>query len=320
MRTRSTYELPDEKREKYERGLRLEWWSLFFLFTITVVIYLTMGSSQAMKAAWVEDALSMLPPIAILIAARYRNREPTEDYPYGFHRSIHVAFLATALILFVMGSYILYDSVHSLVTMHHPTIGMMVVFGHPVWAGWVMIAALVYSIVPPLVLGRMKLPIAEETHDKALHADAAINKADWLTGGAGILGILGIGYGLWWADSVAAIVISLDIVKDGLQNLRRVIADLIDQRPTSVGKAEPLGLEERLSGALRELDWVEGADARLREEGHVVAGEAYVVPRGGAATVEQIDEAGRTATGCDWRLHDVVITIVEEGAKQSRSG
>lgn len=316
MRTRSPYEFPEEKQRKFERGLKLEWWSLFFLLTITIVIYLTMGSSQAMKAAWIDDALSMLPPIAILVAARYRDREPTEDYPYGFHRSIQIAFLATALILFVLGSYILYDSVHSLVTMHHPTIGTMVLFGHQIWAGWVMIAALVYSIIPPLVLGRMKLPIAEDTHDKALHADANINKADWLTGGAAILGIVGIGFGLWWADSVAATIISLDIVKDGVDNLRRVIGDLMDQRPTSVEKGEPLGLEERLLDALSDLAWVEQADARLREEGHVVAGEAYLVPKDGTATVEQVDEAGEIAVGVDWRLHDIVITLVPPERKR----
>lgn len=316
MKVRAAYELPEEKRRTYERGLKLEWVSLFFLFTITVVIYLTMGSSQAMKAAWVEDALSMLPPVAILIAARYRDREPTEEYPYGFHRSIHVAFLATALILLVLGSYILYDSLHSLVTRHHPTIGTMVILGHQVWAGWVMIAALVYSIVPPLILGRMKLSVAEEIHDKALHADATINKADWLTGGAGIAGIVGIGFGLWWADSVAATVISADIVKDGVENLRRVIADLIDQRPTSVD-GEPLGLQRELAEAMRGLDWVEDADARLREEGHVVAGEAYLVPQGGSATVDQVDEAGRAAVEVDWRLHDIVVTIVRSVGEES---
>lgn len=319
MSRRESYDLPDEKRRLYERGLALEWWTLFFMGTITLLIYLTMGASQAMKAAWVEDVLSMLPPIAILVAAHYRDRPASEDFPYGYHGSIQVAFLLTAVVLLVLGGYILVDSAHGLLTAHHPTIGTKVLFGHQVWAGWLMIAVLSYSIVPPMVLGRMKLPIARETHDKALHADADINKADWLTGGAGILGILGIGAGLWWADSVAALVISVDIVLDGLKNLKRVTADILQQRPTSVAEGEPLDLDERIRRSLTRLPWIEDAAARLREEGHVVVGETFVVPRGGSATVEQVGEAREAATEVDWRLHDLVVTLVDEVSEEGEA-
>jgi len=44
-----------------------------------------------------------------------------------------------------------------------------------------MVAALIYSIIPPLILGRMKLLLAAELHDKPLQTDANINQGDWLT-------------------------------------------------------------------------------------------------------------------------------------------
>ncbi len=59
-----------------------------------------------------------------------------------------------------------------------------------------MIAALGYSAVPPVVLRRMKAPLAKSVHEKVLHADAAMNKADWMTGPAAIAGVLGVGFGL----------------------------------------------------------------------------------------------------------------------------
>ena len=43
-----------------------------------------------------------------------------------------------------------------------------------------------------------------------------MNRADWLTALAAVVGVIGIGAGLWWADAVAAIVISLEITRDGL--------------------------------------------------------------------------------------------------------
>jgi hypothetical protein len=38
--------------------------------------------------------------------------------------------------------------------------------------------ALTYSIVPPVILGRMKLPLAKRLQDKVLHTDAMMQKAD----------------------------------------------------------------------------------------------------------------------------------------------
>ncbi len=83
-----------------------------------------------------------------------------------------------------------------------------------------MIGALLYGAIPPIFLGRMKQPLAETLHDKVLNADAAMNRADWLTAFAAIAGIIGIGIGIWWADAAAAIVIALDITRDGFKYVR----------------------------------------------------------------------------------------------------
>jgi hypothetical protein len=48
----------------------------------------------------------------------------------------------------------------------------------PVWLGWLMIAALAWSAIPSVVLGRAKLPLAAELHDKVLYADAKMNRAN----------------------------------------------------------------------------------------------------------------------------------------------
>ena len=48
-------------------------------------------------------------------------------------------------------------------------------FGYKVWLGWID-AALLYSVVPPVILGRMKMPIAERLVDGA-HTDAMMQRA-----------------------------------------------------------------------------------------------------------------------------------------------
>lgn len=78
MIARDVHRLPEPILRKIERAKRLEWLTIFFLLTIIVVMYLAMGSSQAMKTAWIEDCLSLIPPILYLVAVRHISREPNE--------------------------------------------------------------------------------------------------------------------------------------------------------------------------------------------------------------------------------------------------
>jgi cation diffusion facilitator family transporter len=309
---RHGFELPPERQAIYARAVRLEWITIGYLISAVVAIYLTLGSSQAMKTAWVEDMLSLIPPAVFLIASRFRNRPPTPDHPYGYHRGVSIAYLGASLALFLMGALLLLDSLLKLVSAEHPSIGTVVLFGHSVWLGWLMIAALVWSMVPAVLLGRAKLPLARQIHDKVLFADAEMNKADWLTAMAAILGILGIAVGLWWADAVAAAVISSEILRDGYSNVRQVVSDLMDGRPRTVDHSAVDPLPGRVETEMRKLGWVREVRARLREEGHVYFGEVYVVPSDEANLVDRLDKARRRLEALDWRLHDIVITPTRE--------
>ena len=307
---RARYDLPAERRRDRDRARRLEWVTIGFMLSIITLLYFTLGSSQAMKTAWVEDILSLIPPIAFLVATRFESRAPTERFPYGFRRAVAIAFLCGAVALTAMGAFLLYEAVMTLLMKEHPTIGTVEVFGRQVWLGWLMMASLVYSVIPPVILGRMKQPLAKRMHDKALAADADMNRADWLTGLAAIAGIFGIAMGWWWADAAAAAVISLDILHDGWKNLTQVVRDLMDERPTPVGETEPDPLPRRMEERLLAMEWVEDAAVRLREEGHVLTGEAFVVPRGDDGLVEKLDRAGSELKALDWRLYDLSVVPV----------
>ena len=307
------HELPPDQHEKLVKAVRLEWLSIGYLLSAIVLLYFTLGSSQAMKAAWVEDILGLTPPIAFLIASRVRNRQPNDKFPYGYHRATAIAYLCASVALLALGAFILYDSISKLLKFEHPPIDLVKPLGdRPVWLGWLMLAALAYSAVPQVILGRLKQPLAKELNDKVLYADAEMNRADWMTGGAAMLGVIGIGFGLWWADSVAASIISLDIVRDGGKNLRTAVGDLMDKEPTVVddSRADPLPLW--IKNELMLMDWVKDAEVRLREEGHVFVGEAFVVPVDNQDLVNRLERANQHLLGLDWRLHELVIAPVRE--------
>lgn len=268
---------PVEIVEDLHRARRLEWATLLWMASVIAVMGLAMGQSQAMKAAFVEDLLSLIPAVTFLIAARFEPRPPSERYAYGFVRVNSLAFLASAVVLTTLGGLLLFDGVSGLVAQEHPTIAPIDLFGQTIWLGWVMIAALAYSVAVPMVLGRLKLPIARRLKDKVLHTDADMQKADWQTGLAGIVGVLGVGLGFWWADAVAAAVIAVSILKDGFRTMRVAAAELLDSVPRALEGPQMAADARRLRERL-EARWPEG-HVRLRESGrYILANVGNVEP------------------------------------------
>jgi cation diffusion facilitator family transporter len=311
------FELPPELADQQRRAVRIEWITLAYMLSAVVLLFLTLGQSQAMKAAWIEDLLSLLPPAAFLIASRLRKRSPSEKFPWGMHRAVSVAYVFAALALLVMGSYVFLDSAIKLIRAEHPPIGVIQLFGEEVWLGWLMIGALVYSGAPAVFLGRAKLRLADDLHDKVLYADAQMNKADWMTVAAAIVGIVGIGFGLWWADAVAALFISVDIVHDGWKNVRAAVHDLMDARPRRHDAREYHPIVERMNEAVNDCDWVERGAVRLREEGHVFTGEVMVVPRtealeSAADLMDRLEELADHLLSLEWKVYDIVVVPVKD--------
>jgi cobalt-zinc-cadmium efflux system protein len=267
--------VPREIEADLRKARRLAWWTILWIGSIVLVMGSVMGSSQAMRTAWIEDVLSMIPAIVLLIALRLEGRKPTGLYPYGFDRAHSLAFLIAATALAAVGGVLLIESLLTLALREHVTIPSVELFGQQVWLGWLMMAALAYSIVPPLILGRMKLPIARRTHDAVLHTDAKMQKADWMTGLAGIGGIIGIGFGFWWADAAAAVVISFSILSDGITALRIAAAELTDGTPRELGSSKIAPDAEALHQALHER-WP-GAEVRLRESGRYILAQVHGV-------------------------------------------
>jgi cation diffusion facilitator family transporter len=310
VKVRKPFELPEEQQRERRRAIRLERISIAVQVSVIVVLYLALGQSQAMKAAWIDDILALVPSIAFLVATHFEQRPPNRRFPYGHYRAITSAFLIGSVVVAWVGASLLFDSVKKLVTQERTSIGAVELFGHQLWFGWLMLAALAYSITSEAILGHVKFPLAKRLHDKALYADAEMNKAGWMSESAAAVGVVGLGFGLWWADAVAASLIALGILREGWRNLRQAFSDLMDAAPRPVGSDKLDPLPEKLKRTLEELDWVERAAVRLREEGHVLAGEAFVVPRGGGDLTARIEQAVATLKELDWRLYDLTIMPV----------
>lgn len=305
-------ELPDRQARALRRAIGLEWCTIAFLAVAITMVYVVMGSSQAMQAAWIEDLLSLAPPVAFLLAVRLVNKRPTSKYPYGFHRSIGVAHLVAGVALFTMGAFLSYSSISGLVRAEHPPVGSVVLFGQTIWLGWLMMGAMALTIPLPIYFGRVKMQLAKELHDKVLYADADMNKADWMTAVGSIVGVAGIGLGLWWMDSAAALFIAVSILWDGFKNIRSAVTDLMDTRATTFDDDAPHPVTAQVDDYLRSLPWVREVGSRVRDQGHVFHVESFVVPRQGMEpSIAQLVDARDACIELDWKVQDIVLVPID---------
>jgi hypothetical protein len=67
---------------------------------------------------------------------------------------------------------------------------------------------------------------------------------------------------------------------------------------------------DKVQQELERLDLVEKARVRLREDGDVLTGEAFVMPRGETHLLDRLKQATDLAVSLDWRLYDIDVVPV----------
>lgn len=293
---------PPEIRADMKAAVRLEWWNVFWTLTYVAALGLAMGSSQAMRTAWIEDMLGLIPPLAFIIGERFERKAANRRFHYGYDRVNGLGFLIAAVALTAVGLLLLKEAIGHLLAQEHVTIGTTRIMGHDVWLGWFMLAAQAYACIPPFIIGRKELPLATRLRDKLIHTDAKMNKANWQTGVAGIVGVGLLGFGLWWADAVAAALISFGIIWDGWQSLRVALAELNDGIPHDLEGGQRENDTRAIEKALKTR--FPGAKILLRETGRYIRAEVV-----GAAPPKGFDMDKLEIDGleCRWRLDSVAF-------------
>jgi divalent metal cation (Fe/Co/Zn/Cd) transporter len=87
------------------------------------------------------------------------------------------------------------------------------------------------SVVIDFFRARALTRVAKATQSQALEADALHFSSDLWSSLAVIGGLIGVSFGIWWADSVAALVVALLVCIAGWRLGRRTIETLTDTAP-----------------------------------------------------------------------------------------
>ena len=301
-----------EAEAALKKAHRLAWITLLYNCSAVSMLFLVMGGSQALKTELAGEFLSFIPPILFLVGDKISRREPNERYPFGYERAVSAGYVGSAVTLLCVGGYLLVDGAMKLVMQDHPTMGGFPLFGQVIWSGWLAFGVLLWSAIPAFFLGRSKRRAAEVLHDKTLAADAEINTADWQSATAAMIGIAGVGLGYWWTDAVAAVLISIEIIRSGWSELRTAVGDIADRRPVAVLSKDDEPLPEILTRRLRRYNWVEDVVVRVRERGREFTAEAHLIPANDENLLDRISEASANPRDIDPRLAELTIAPVRE--------
>lgn len=177
--------------------------------------------------------------IMTYIAVRISGKPADDKHHYGHGKVESVSALGETALLFLLSGIVIWEAVKRLVE-HEPHI-----VEATNWAFIVMAASVVIDFFRARALNR----VAKATQSQALEADALHFSSDLWASLAVIGGLVGVSFGIWWADAVAALAVALLVCVAGWRLARRTIETLTDTAPVG-SVANITGIVEKVAGVV----------------------------------------------------------------------
>ena len=156
-------------------------------------------------------------------AVRWAAEPADDDHHFGHAKIESIAALFETMLLFGIAIFVAFESVKRVLS-----------GSSDVEVTWWAIAIVIVSIVVDLNRSRALAATARATASEALAADAAHFQSDMWGSFAVLLGLIGVWLGFWWADAVAALLVSGVIAAIGIRLGRSTFASLLDTVPGGV--------------------------------------------------------------------------------------
>jgi len=159
-------------------------------------------------------------------AVRISGKPADEEHHYGHGKVESVSALAETALLFVLSGVVIWEAVKRLLDQEQ----------HVVLANSWAFGVIALSIVVDFFRARALSHTAQATSSQALEADALHFSSDLWASFAVLIGLGGVRFGLWWADSAAALVVALLVCIAGWRLGRRTIDALTDTAPEGIAR------------------------------------------------------------------------------------
>ena len=182
------------------------------------------GGSAAMIADAVHSLSDFITDVIVLLFVRLSSKPEDSDHDYGHGKYETLATSLIGLALLCVGVMIMYNGVHSIVS---------AVMGNPLpQPGMIALAAALVSIALKEWAYRFTAKVGRECESQAVIANAWHHRSDALSSIGTAVGIGGaILLGDKWAvlDPIAAVVVSVFIIRTAWQLTKKSAGELLEQ-------------------------------------------------------------------------------------------
>ncbi|WP_448517182.1 cation diffusion facilitator family transporter [Pseudothermotoga sp.] len=191
-------------------------WANGALSTAKVLVGLFFNSS-AVLADGVDTGTDVFTSLVTLVSGRISNRPPDKTHPYGHERAEAIAAKIVSFIVFYAGVSLFFTSVKRMILGEHVQI-----------QGVLPLLVTVLSMIVKTWLFLYKYRVGKKLKSSALVADALNMRNDILISSTVLLGVILSKVGLFWMDSVAALVVSIMIIRTAFNIFRETSYELMD--------------------------------------------------------------------------------------------
>jgi cation diffusion facilitator family transporter len=221
--------------------------------TVAKAVVGVMSGSLAILSEAAHSLIDLGATVMTYFAVRASGKPADEEHHYGHGKVESVSALAETALLFGLAGVVIWEAAKRLMSAEPP---------HVEATSWAF-AVMLLSIVVDFFRARVLYRTAEQTSSEALEADALHFYSDMWSSLAVVVGLFGITLGYAWADSVAAIVVSIVICIAGWRLGRRTVDTLTDTAPA--------GVANRVAAAVSRIPGVvEVERLRARQVGEVL--------------------------------------------------
>src|SRR5438128_3557488 len=212
-----------------------------------------MSGSLGLLSEAAHSLIDLAATVMTYFAVRISGKPADAEHHYGHGKVESVSALIETALLFVLAGVVLWEAVKRLTSAQPPEVEATP------WA----FAVIALSIAVDFFRARVLYRTAEKTSSHALAADALHFASDMWSSLAVLVGLFGIALGYSWADSIAAMAVSVMICIAGWRLGRRTIDTLTDTAPA--------GAADKISTAIGRIPGVVGVEGlRVRQVGEVL--------------------------------------------------
>ena len=185
-----------------------------------------LGQSSAMIADGIHTASDVMTTVIVIFGLSIASKEADKEHPYGHEKFESAMAKLISILLFATGLYIGYQGI------------LVLIKGEFFRPGPIALVAAGLSIVAKEIMYRYTIVTARKIESTSMEADAWHHRSDALTSIGTFVGILGARLGLPFLDPLAAIVVSVFVMKVGVDLYLKSMDELVDR------SAEPQTVED----------------------------------------------------------------------------